>query len=243
MTRRLMTRLCALTAAAMLLCGSALADIAWPEHASPSHAHLQTFVTLTNEALATLGEGQINMAYELLSTFASLGMDGVDIPDGYNPGFVLPVEMYFTMAPEGLHKLELRMHDPERFVKVAAACIHASSTDGISLEQAQQVVAAYAAMAAASPTDSFEEPVVDLQGSQTRTYFAYYPDQFGDNYNWLQMTLIFPRPGSAGASLVIPATPAPVIDDQGYLPSDNYVHFEYFTTPTPEPDSAAMERW
>ena len=95
-------------------------------------------------------------------------------------------------------------------------------------------------------THSFEEEVIDLQGSQPRAYFAYYPNQYGDGKSWLQMTLIFARPGSEEAGLSLAdATPAPHADEEyeGYFSHDNYTHLEIFATPTPEPDSAAMEGW
>ena len=94
-------------------------------------------------------------------------------------------------------------------------------------------------------THAFEEEVNDLQGSQPRAYFAYYPNQYGDGKSWLQMTLIFARPGSAGGALsVAGSTPPPDKGDveyEGYFSQDNYTHLETFATPTPEPDSAAME--
>jgi hypothetical protein len=93
-------------------------------------------------------------------------------------------------------------------------------------------------------THSFEENVVALQGSQPRAYFAYYPNQYGDGKSWLQMTLIFARPGSNEAGLALAdATPAPNTDEEyeGYFSQDNYTHLEVFASPTPEPDSAAME--
>jgi hypothetical protein len=58
------------------------------------------------------------------------------------------------------------------------------------------------------------------------------------------MTLIFARPGSEDAPLgLAAATPAPAADEEyeGYFSKDNYNHFEVFASPTPEPDSAAME--
>ena len=91
-------------------------------------------------------------------------------------------------------------------------------------------------------THSFEEPVNELQSDQPRAYFAYYPNQFGDGNSWLQMTLIFARPGSPEAFVLVPSTtPEPDAEDGVWLSQDNYTHLEVFVTPTPEPDSAAME--
>lgn len=164
-------------------------------------------------------------------------------------------EMQFLLGDGGLHSLTLRICDPDRFEKIAAACLSASSS-AISLESALKLTAGYADILrkdlAAKQTDpqnamthSFEEPVNELQGDQPRAYFAYYPNQYGDGKHWLQMTLIFARPGSAGGILsTADATPAPPTEDveyEGYFSQDNYQHLEIFTTPTPEPDSAAME--
>ena len=250
-----MKRLVALLLTLTLATSVALADILWPEPVNDGQRQLHTFVDTTNTALAALGEGRIDMKYELYSGFASLGMDGVELPDAFDMSSSVPVEMYFTLGTQGIHSLQLRLCEAERFTPIAAACLHASSPNGVSLQQAQAYVKGYADIAlrdiasarkdpASHVTHSFEEEVNTLQGSQPRAYFAYYPDQYGDGVTWLQMTLIFPLPGSSGGTLAIPATPAPEASDdmyQGYFAQDSYSHLEIFLTPTPEPDSAAME--
>ena len=217
-----------------------------------------------NTALAAQNAGVIDMRYEMYSTFASLGMDGADMPEDPFADFTLPAEMYFTMNAQGLHTLQLRMPigiqitldeadqhvlqadaaDLAHFAAVAAACLHASSPSAVSVEQALGITNAYAGSILASATTSFGEEVNDMQGNQPRAYFAYFPNQFHDNKNsWVQMTLIFPLPGSADAPIVVPiSTPAPEqTEDEVWLSDDNYTHLELFATPTPEPDSAAME--
>lgn len=237
--------------AALLLCllmmTSALAEIEWPASLTTGQAALRNYVDRVNLTLTQMGAGVIDMRYELYATFASLGMDGADMPD--------TVEMYFLLGDEGLHSLTLRLCDPDRFEKVAAACLAAASS-ATTQEEAQQLTASYADVLRkdlkdrqsdpeSAMTHSFEEDVVDLQGSQPRAYFAYYPDQYGDGKNWLQMTLIFSQPGSQSGAVSAPgATPAPASQDteyEGYFSQDNYTHLEIFATPTPEPDSAAME--
>ena len=233
--------------AALLLCllllTPALAEIAWPASLTSGQARLRSYVEDVNLTLTQLGGGAIDMQYELYSTFASLGMDGADAPEN--------VEMYFLLGEDGLHSLTLRLCDADRFETVAAACL-ASSSAAISVDSARELTAKYADVMRkdqANPdamTHSFEEDVIDLQGSQPRAYFAYYPNQYGDGKSWLQMTLIFARPGSEEAGLSLAdATPAPNTDEEyeGYFSQDNYAHFETFATPTPEPDSAAMEDW
>lgn len=233
--------------AALLLCllllTTAMAEIAWPASLTSGQARLRSYVEDVNLTLTQLGGGTIDMQYELYSTFASMGMNGADAPE--------TVEMYFLLGDAGLHSLTLRICDADQFELVAAACL-ASSSATISVDSARELTAKYAAVMRkdqANPdamTHSFEEDVIELQGSQPRAYFAYYPNQYGDGKSWLQMTLVFARPGSENAALSLAdATPAPNTDEEyeGYFSQDNYTHLEVFATPTPEPDSAAMEGW
>ena len=235
--------------AALLLClmltTAALAEIEWPSALTSGQAALRHYIDKVNLTLTQQGAGVINMQYELYPAFASLGMDGEETPD--------TVEMQFRLGEGGMHSLVLRSWDPDKFQQTAAACL-AASTSATSLEAAQFLVKNYAdvlradladAKSDSAMTHSFEEAVNDLQGDQPRAYFAYYPNQYGDGRHWLQMTLIFARPGSLGGSIsAAGATPPPATSTEeyeGYFSQDNYSHFEFFATPTPEPDSAAME--
>lgn len=239
--------------AALLLCllmmTPALAEIAWPASMTDGQAALRDYVDTVNRVLAESDGGVIDVQYELYATFASMGMNGAETSD--------LVEMYFLLGESGMHSLTLRICDADQFEQIAPACLHAASPDDIPLDEARKLAASYAAVlrkdietARANPsaamTHAFEEEVNDLQGSQPRAYFAYYPNQYGDGKSWLQMTLIFARPGSNGALSVAGYTPAPDTGDveyEGYFSQDNYTHLEVFATPTPEPDSAAMEDW
>lgn len=227
----------------LLMLTSASAEIQWPAAMTSGQAALRNYVDTVNLTLAQQGAGVIDMQYELYTAFASLGMDGADAPE--------TVEMYFQLGDGGLHSLTLRLCDADRFEKVASACLAAASS-AISLESARSLVAGYADVmrkdkATDDMTHSFEEPVNELQSDQPRAYFAYYPNQFGDGNSWLQMTLIFARPGSAVNDLAVAGlTPPPPTEDveyEGFFAQDNFNHLEIFTTPTPEPDSAAMEGW
>ena len=227
----------------LLMLTSACAEIQWPAAMTSGQAALRNYVDNVNLTLAQQGAGVIDMQYELYTAFASLGMDGADAPE--------TVEMYFQLGDGGLHSLTLRLCDADRFEKVASACLAAASS-AISLESARSLVAGYADVmrkdkATDDMTHSFEEPVNELQSDQPRAYFAYYPNQFGDGNSWLQMTLIFALPGSAVNDLAVAGlTPPPPTEDveyEGFFAQDNFNHLEIFTTPTPEPDSAAMEGW
>ena len=227
----------------LLMLSSACAEIQWSAAMTSGQAALRNYVDTVNLTLAQHGAGVIDMQYELYTAFASLGMDGADAPE--------TLEMYFQLGDGGLHSLTLRLCDADRFEKVASACLAAASS-AISLESARSLVAGYADVmrkdkASDDMTHSFEEPVNELQSDQPRAYFAYYPNQFGDGNSWLQMTLIFARPGSAVNDLAVAGlTPPPPTEDveyEGFFAQDNFNHLEIFTTPTPEPDSAAMEGW
>lgn len=237
--------------AALLLCllmtSAALAEIGWPLSLSNSQAALRNYVDKVNLSLTLQKAGVIDMGYEIYPAFASLGMNGEEAPE--------TAELQFLLGEDGMHSLTLRLCDADRFEQVAAACLAAASSL-IKLEDTQALAAGYADVmrqdmkslqsGADAMTHSFEEDISDLQGDQPRAYFAYYPNQYGDGRSWLQMTLIFARPGSEDAALApAGATPAPSEPDEyeGYFAQDNYSHFEIFATPTPEPDSAAMERW
>lgn len=257
-----MKRLAALLFCILMMTVVAFAEIEWPANMTAGQQQLQRYVACVNEALE--GSGVIDMRYEMYSTFASLGMNGAEMPEDPFAQFTLPAEMYFVMNAEGMESLQLRMPvsiyytedasgmrvlqlnaaDVEAFANTAAACLHASSPTAVSMEHARTITQAYATSILAAPSTSFGEEVVTIQGSQPRAYFAYFPNQFRDNaYSWIQMTLVFPHPGSQDAPIVVPiSTPAPETDeDQVYLADDNYNHLEVFATPTPEPDSAAME--
>jgi len=238
-----MKKLAALLLCLLMIPFAALADIEWPDNMHAGQRQLRDYVETANAALEATRTGVINMKYEMYSTFASLGMDGIEMPEDPFSDFTIPVEIYVSMSAEGLHSLQLRMHETERFAAVAAACLHAASPTAVSVEQARVITDAYAASIKAAPSAGFEEEVETLQGSQPRAYFAYFPNQFRDNRNWVQMTLIFARPGSVDAPVVVPiSTPEPeATEDQVWLADDNFTHLEIFASPTPEPDSAAME--
>ncbi len=237
-----MKRVLALLLGLMLLTAAALAEILWPEELTTGQEQLRSYVTAVNETLSGTGGGAIDVLHLLTPRYASLGMDGIELPDDPFAIVDLPAEISIVFTDEGLYSVTLRMQDPDRFALVAAACIHAVSPAAVSLDSAAAIAGAYASVVRSAPNRSFEETVNDVQGAQPRAYFAYYPNQYQDQHNWLQMTLIFARPGSADAPVIVPAsTPVPTTGDNVWLSEDNYTHLEVFPAPTPEPDSAAME--
>ena len=232
-----LNRFLCLLVAAVLLAASALADIAWPEAATPAQAALQTYISRVNENLAALGQPAVNSLFELYASSATLGVtasEGAEIPEG--------VELTFTLYADTLNTLVLRVNNAEQFPALAASCIQAASPSVTTLEDALTDPALHASRVKANPGNSYEDEVVALNGPSPRTYYAYYPNQYRDGVNWLQMTLVFPLAGYEEAGVA--ATPAPASgtsgeEYEGYFASDDMTHLEIFTTPTPEPESPA----
>lgn len=242
MAKRLAALLCVL----MFLPALALAELSWPENATQGQLLLQGYVSRVNDNLAQLGRGTVNSIFECYPGLAVMGVtaaDGADSPEG--------VEMTFTLYEDRINILQLRVNQPELFAALAGSCIQACSPTVTTLEDAQKEPANCAAKAQTEPGNSFEDEVVELNGPAPRVYYAYYPNQYQDGVNWLQMTLVFPQDQSGDVAVVTvtenpPMTSTLYYTDEngevvGYegVPYDGGIHLEVFITPTPEPDSAA----
>lgn len=238
MTKRIIALLCAL-----LLPAAALADIVWPTPPDDGQAELQAFIDSVNQNQIQQGYQPVNSLFECYPTFAALGItaqDMAEIPEG--------VEMTFTLEDGHLDMLTLRVSDLHSFAALAASCIQAASPE-TSLEDALVDPTYHANLALANPANSFEDTVELANGLAPRVYYAYYPNQYKDGVDWLQMTLIFPLSGAEGSSLSVTPTPengqnwsdAEYDSDYGGYDYDGGTHLEIFTTATPEPDSPAGE--
>jgi len=228
-------RICALVCA-LLLPLSAMAELIWPAELTAGQAELKAYIEMVNRNQSLQSRGWVNSLFECYPTFATMGMTSLDmaeIPEG--------VELTFTMEGDHLDTLQLRVNDPARFASLAASCIQAASPDVTTLEDALKDPAYHASKASKEPGNSFEDTVDTHNGPAPRVYYAYYPNQYRDGVNWLQMMLIFPLPGYGEAAVAATSTPAPAdssLEYQGY-DYDGGTHLEIFTTPTPEPDSPA----
>lgn len=239
MIKHLLALLCAL-----LLPACALGDILWPADMDAGQTELKAYIEQVNQGQLQQSHRPVNSLFECYASFASLGVtagDMAELPEG--------VEMTVTLEAGHLDTLTLRASDPGAFTALAASCIHAASPE-ITLEEALADPAYHANKATNSPENSFEDAVELANGLTPRVYYAYYPNQYKDGIDWLQMTLVFPMPGAEGGSLY--ATPEPSAahiqgdseldaDYDGY-DYDGGTHLEVFTTATPEPDSPAGEK-
>lgn len=236
-------RILGLLAAVMLLLACVTAHaLPWPNNMTQGQLELQSYVNRVNENLDSLGRPRVNSLFECYAFNASLGatgMDDAEIPEG--------VELTFTLYGTTLNTLVLRVNHPDAFTIYATACIQATSPHTTSIKEAQKAPAAHIKKAQRDPYTTIEDKVDVLNGPAPRTYYAYYPDQYHDGVSWYQMTLIFPLAGFEEAGVA--ATPAPAgvpntddVEYGGYFSEDGFNHFEIFTTPTPEPDSAVYDR-
>ena len=237
-----MRKLAAMLLLLMMICSTALAELSWPKLTTDGQEQLRTYVERVNANLESQGQPAINSIFELYETFATMGVtasDGADIPDG--------VELTFLMDASGMQQLQLRVSSTGQFAPFAAACIQACSPAAITLEAALAEATGYTQRTLDAPYTAFEDAVNAAQGASPRAYYAYYPNQYSDNVDWRQLTLVFPLPGSEDAPLAVTPEPAAIPDiDLNELYSMNtntyeseYQHLEVFVTNTPEPDSAA----
>ena len=238
-------RLLALLAAALLLPGTGMASIAWREK-TPAQKLLKTYIENVNIFLVEQGEQEINTCFEMYDQLAVLGITSA--PNAETPeGVEITAKLYY----DSINSIEIRVDEIERFPVIAGAFIRALYPESMSAEAAMKAPADRAKLALENPENSFVDEVEELNGTVPRTYYAYLPDQYHDGVNWIQLTIIFPLAGywEPNGTIIDGATPtkAPDVTSdhdpeyEGYYSQDPYLHYEFFITPTPEPDSPAGE--
>ncbi len=226
----------------LMLAGSGGAELAWPER-TEGQRMLRDYVELVDRFLAEQGEGRINSLFEAYSTFAVFGI--TDQPEAEMPE---GVEITARLYSDSIDTLEVRVNDASRFPRVASAFIHALTPGSITKDEALVEPTRRARQALEHPDTSFEDTVEALNGTVPYLYYAYYPNQYADGVNWIQLTIVFPMAGSWDGSSALTgatATRGPdtysgnAEDYDGYYSEDDYTHYEVFVTNTPEPDSPA----
>ena len=247
-------RICALLLALLLItAGSSLADLKL-KNTTPAQKMLAAYIANVNAFLTENGETELNRIYDEQNTIVELGIAAFE--EDYEPDIVADIYMTY----DTLHYLVLRVNDTARFPAIAAAFLRALNPQTMTKEESLKTPSKRAQKAAASPADSFADHEFDiyaeketeiLNGEKPQTYYAYYPNQYHNNENWLQMMIIFPMQGYWNEETgVISDEAKPKVQDRdsdqdkeydGYYASDDYEHLRVFTTATPEPDSAAAE--
>ncbi len=226
----------------MALLNVAGAEIAWPD-STEGQRMLRRYVELADGFLVEYGEGRVNSLFEAYTGFAVFGI--TDQPDAEMPE---GVEITARLYTDSINSVEIRVNDAARFPRVAAAYIRALTPDTVSKDEALKVPTRRARQALDQPGTSFEDNVESLNGTVPCLYYAYYPNQYADGVNWMQLTIIFPLPGCWDGSATLtgetvtrgPDTYSGNAEDyEGYYSQDDYLHYEVFVTNTPEPDSPA----
>ena len=202
--------------------------------------------SLYQAILSKIGEGRDQLLNIYFGTEDKLFMQ-MD-PNAETPeGMEITAKLYY----DSINSIEIRVDEIERFPVIAGAFIRALYPESMSAEAAMKAPADRAKLALENPENSFVDEVEELNGTVPRTYYAYLPDQYHDGVNWIQLTIIFPLAGywEPNGTIIDGATPtkAPDVTSdhdpeyEGYYSQDPYLHYEFFTTPTPEPDSPAGE--
>ena len=237
-------RLLSLLLILLLIPVTVTADMAWKEN-TPGQKTLRQYIENVNQYLEQQGEQPANSLFEMYDKQAVFGI--TLFPDAETPE---NVEITVTMTYDSLNTLELRVSDVSRFPAIAAAFLRALEPGNVSYEEGRRIPAEKAKKAADAPLDSFEETVEMLNGETPRTYYAYFPNQWNNGVNWIQLTIVFPLAGLwKGGNILEGALPTRGPDTysgndpnyEGYFSEDDYTHLEVFATETPEPDSAAAE--
>ena len=247
-------RICALLLALILLtaAGNSLADLKLAEN-TPAQKMLATYIANVNGFLAENGELEFNRIFDQQHTVAELGITASD--EDYEPDVVVDIYLRY----DSLHYLVVRVNSTERFPAIAGAFIRALNPITMTQEESLKKPTERAKKAAENPQNSFSDHEFDiyaekeqeiLNGEKPQTFYAYYPDQYHDGENWLQLMIIFPLDGYWSEETGVlnnedtkgeDREPDQDAEYDGYYASDDYEHLRIFTTPTPEPDSAAAE--
>ena len=244
-------RILALLLALLMITGCGYADELDLRDSTPAQKTLKTYMEKVNELLVENGELEINKVFDQTDYTADLGV--VSLPDAYDPEHV-SVTVY--MKYDGIHYLLLRVDDVYRFPKIAGAFIRALNPEKMTWEQAMETPTQRAQKAISNPHDSYTDYEYNkyadrdteiLNGEQPQISYAYKPDQPIDKKSWLEMMIIFPMPEywdqQEGVITKVETTDPPFDEEGegGYFAENRLVVMETYSTPTPEPDSAAME--
>ena len=219
-------------------------ELPWPEDTAGERM-LKNYISQANIFLLEQGEPGINSLFEAYRTTVVFGI--TTYPDAQVPE---RVEITAMLYENNINTLQVRVSDFSRFPRIAASFIRALTPETMSMEEALEIPTQRMQKAAKSPKNSFEDQVETLNGTAPYIYYAYYPNQYHDQVNWLEMTILFPMEGYWDGTNILSGsqvTRGPNADEnysadyEGYDAEDDYVHYEFFVTATPEPDSAAAE--
>lgn len=238
-------RFLALLTVLLLIPALATAGMNWKQETGGQRI-LKYYIDKVNENLLSLNEQPVNSLFECYRSFAVMGI--TDLADAEIPE---EVEITAQLFGTSINSIVVRVGNPSRFAPIAASFLQAAAPE-TALKDQFAITTEKAKLFLQTPDDSFEEEVTELNGTSVYSYYAYYPDQYHDGVNWMQMTLVFPIEGyepEEGSNITegVVVTKGPDTysgnneDYEGYFSEDKFSHLEVFVQATPEPDSAAAE--
>ena len=245
-------RIAALLLVLILAAGSSLADLKLKDN-TPAQKMLQTYIGNVNTFLAENGEMELNRIFDQQNTVVELGITYSE--EDFEPDVVADIYLRY----DSIYYLVLRVNNADRFPAIAGAFIRALNPRSMTREESMKKPMECAREALSAPQDSFSDHEFDLytekeqeilNGEKPQTFYAYYPNQYHNQENWLQLMIIFPLEGYWNEETGVINNRDSKGEDRdsdqdaeydGYYASDDYEHLRVFTTPTPEPDSAAAE--
>ena len=247
-------RILLLLLALLMLTGKGLADLKLHD-STPAQKMLKSYMTNVNSYLIENGEQEINTIFDQMNTVVEMGITYSDEalePEG--------VSVTVYLKYDGIFYLLLRVNDAYRFPLIVGAFLRALNPKTMSQEESLRTPTEQAARAIKNPHDSFSEMQFDeyadketqiFNGERPQTFYAYHPDQYHNGVNWLELMIVFPMAeywDTEEGIITNPEETDPLYVEEGqdtayegYDPDPKYNAMQTYTTPTPEPDSAAME--
>lgn len=240
--------------------GSGLAELKLREK-TPAQKMLKAYMENVNTFLLENGELPINKIFDQATSIVEMGITVTE--DTFIPeGVTVTVHLYYDQ----LWYMLVRVNNENlaRFPQIAGAFVRALNPKTMSQADAMKTAAAKVQKVYENPKVPFEDYRYDkyedreisiLNGERPQTYYAYYPNQYNDEVNWIELMVVFPMAQFWDAENGV-ITGSDEVDTQKYVDengqdipdsnfandeSGNYAHVELFATPTPEPDSAAGE--
>ena len=235
-------RICTLLLILVMIAGCGIADGLDLMESTPAQKMLKNYMSQVNDFLIKNGDLEINKIFDQTEKCVELGVvSNPDDTEVFEPEGVA-VTVYLNY--DGIYYLLLRVSDVSRFPRVAGAFIRALNPNTRTNEQAMATPAERAQKVVSNPSDSFVDYEFDKYADRETEILNGEKPQI--TYNWLQMMIIFPMPEymeqGEGVIMKVETTDPPSDESEGvYYPDNRLVVMETYATPTPEPDSAAME--
>ena len=247
-----------LTFVMILTAGNSLADMKLWDN-TPAQKMLKSYIENVNAFLLDNSEEQINKIFDQRDSVVELGV--VLNPESDNSFMPEDVTVTVYMYYDCINYLLLKVNNAQRFPKIAAAFLQALNPKTMTREQAMKIPTERASKAIKSPQNSFEDVEFDkyadketaiMNAEKPQTYYAYHPNQYNDGVNWIQLMIVFPMAEYWDLEEGVitkeeEEEEKPYIDNmqpegyEGYFAEDYFEHYHEYTSPTPEPDSAAGE--